>query len=157
MKLQMMTHGQDTPTDDRVSPFYILPRSDPYANAVPIENVSTADQAFPVDSNCPVDLRQSRSSPTSQHEQPYYQQPSAVAMGCSSGNSLGQQPMSNVASDDLLLVEEHLRPLIKQELRYTIQSKRMARGLPSTFENERKESVVEVRDEKIFCFSLFLN
>ena len=39
-------------------------------------------------------------------------------------------PLSAV-SQELLLVEEHIRPLIKEELRHSIQSKRIAKGLPS--------------------------
>ncbi|CAK8694981.1 uncharacterized protein LOC143447436 isoform X2 [Clavelina lepadiformis] len=46
--------------------------------------------------------------------------------------------MTVMPTDDLQLVEEHIRPLIKEELRYTIQSKRMARGLPGTVEIEYK-------------------
>lgn len=45
-----------------------------------------------------------------------------------------------LANEDMLLsvAEEQLRPLIKEELRYTIQSKRMAKGLPSHVEIEYK-------------------
>jgi len=39
-------------------------------------------------------------------------------------------PLS-ATSEELLLVEEHIRPLIKEELRQSIQSKRIAKGLPS--------------------------
>ncbi|XP_039248657.2 uncharacterized protein LOC120326432 [Styela clava] len=47
---------------------------------------------------------------------------------------------TNMTNDDLLLrvAEEQLRPLIKEELRYTIQSKRAAKGLPSHVEIEYK-------------------
>ena len=43
-----------------------------------------------------------------------------------------------------MLVEEHIRPLIKEELRYSIQSKRLAKGLPDIVNNEPKQTVVDV-------------
>ena len=43
-----------------------------------------------------------------------------------------------------MLVEEHIRPLIKEELRYSIQSKRMAKGLPDIVSMDRKETVFDV-------------
>ena len=42
------------------------------------------------------------------------------------------------ASDDLLSLDERIRPLIKEELRLSIQSKRIARGLPGMVEIEYK-------------------
>ena len=45
---------------------------------------------------------------------------------------------------DLMLVEEHLRPLIKEELRHSIRNRRIARGLPETVEIEYKKPQPDV-------------
>lgn len=128
MKLQMMTHGQTSPSQDRSSPYYIS--SLQCDNSTSQQNVYTSGMTYPVD------LRQGRRSPIESEQ--YFQQ-STKQLGIQNSPA----PPSG-ASDDLLLVEEHIRPLIKQELRYTIQSKRIARGLPTTFENEAKENEKEV-------------
>ena len=50
-----------------------------------------------------------------------------------------------------MLVEEHIRPLIKEELRYSIQSKRMAKGLPDIIHFDRRETVLDVRHLNELC------
>jgi len=57
---------------------------------------------------------------------------------------LFDEPSQSSLRHDLMLVEEHIRPLIKEELRYSIQSKRMAKGLPDIVNLDRKETVFDV-------------
>nr|CAB3224128.1 cyclic AMP-dependent transcription factor ATF-3 [Phallusia mammillata] len=126
MKLQMMTHGQTSPSQERSSPYYIT--------SLQCDNAANQQTVYTSGMTYPVDLRQlGRRSPA---DNEHYCQQSSKQIGML--NSPMQQTTSSVTSDDLMLVEEHIRPLIKQELRYTIQSKRIARGLPTTFENENK-------------------
>lgn len=53
---------------------------------------------------------------------------------------------AGTVNDDVLReAEEQLRPLIKEELRHTIQCKRVAKGLPSHVDIEYKTPRLEVR------------
>lgn len=56
---------------------------------------------------------------------------------------LFEEPTQSSLRHDLMLVEEHIRPLIKEELRYSIQSKRMAKGLPDIVNIDHKETVLD--------------
>nr|XP_009862145.1 transcription factor protein isoform X1 [Ciona intestinalis]XP_026694753.1 transcription factor protein isoform X1 [Ciona intestinalis]XP_026694754.1 transcription factor protein isoform X1 [Ciona intestinalis] len=132
MKLHMMTHGQSsTPARGRVSPYYIPQsyQSTYYNNGG--SRKGSIHHNVASDSNVAVDLRQGRRSPDNQAEYKHRNMNNQQVYN-------DERSLSRMTTEDLLMVEEHIRPLIKEELRYTIQSKRIARGLPETVELEYK-------------------
>uniref|UniRef100_H2Y4N4 BZIP domain-containing protein n=1 Tax=Ciona savignyi TaxID=51511 RepID=H2Y4N4_CIOSA len=129
MKLHMMTHGQNNPMRGRVSPYYVPHNYHAaYCNNASVRKTAIHQGEHGSDNNvAAVDLRQGRRSPLNIEH-------SAMAQPV----NLYNDDRNEMSSEDLLMVEEHIRPLIKEELRYTIQSKRLARGLPGNVEIEYK-------------------
>lgn len=131
MKLLMMTHG-DRHSEGEGS--YISPRHSPYTK--------------PSGSYI---QRQQLAGYYKSYED-FQNQPTSP-LNLSNHNNAVAQYMS-LDTDDMLLdaAEEHLRPLIKKELRYTIQNKRMAKGLP-------KEVNIDfsVKDNEVCRNYIFIN
>lgn len=129
MKLQMMTHGQSNVDSSRFSPYFV-----PQQQRQSAICANTNYKNMSVSYSGAVDLRQQNKD--------YYTTMNSTDSGCFSNPQ--SEEASSVSSEDILLAEERLRPLIKEELRYTIKSKRLARGLPEDVHIEFKKPVPDV-------------
>lgn len=134
MKLQMMTHGDPHQYQDESGMSYNDSQQSSYYQMPPMTSQyqAHAELSEKYYNNLPVN--------------PYDPTTTVVTTQELTSTSYAECDSSVMANDDLLLkvAEEQLRPLIKEELRHTIQSKRIAKGLPSHVEIEYKVPESEV-------------